>query len=107
MKKLKIIYLFNLKNKICICDIISDNNSRWTYDEINEEQYCLYSCSDDKYENKSDPITNKCLDKCDPSFDNLYNGKCYKNGCPSGTKLAEDGPEIIFIIIYIIMKMGK
>jgi len=81
----------NLQNKICICDIISDINLRWTYEEINEEQNCLYSCPEDKYESEPDPITNKCLDKCDPYSDYLYNDKCYKNGCPSGTKLKEDG----------------
>ena len=81
----------NLKNNICICDIISNNNLRWTYDEINEEQNCLSSCPEDKYDSEPDPITNKCLDKCNPLTDYVFNGQCYKSGCPTGAKLAEDG----------------
>jgi hypothetical protein len=45
---------------------------------------CLQSCLDD-YEAES--LTHKCIEKCNPNKDFIFNDNCYKDGCPSGTKL--------------------
>ena len=47
----------NLINKICVCDIINNNNLKWAYDKINNQQECLSICNEDIYEVESDPIT--------------------------------------------------
>ena len=43
------------------------------------------------YEIEPEEITHKCIDKCDPLFDFVFNEKCYKFNCPKGTKLKNDG----------------
>ena len=93
--KNKFIYYLELEDelidKICVCDIISDSNLKWTYDSINKFQNCLNICPDEIYENEPEELTHKCLEKCNPLIDYVFNGNCYKNNCPLGTKLKNDG----------------
>ena len=81
----------DLIDKICVCDIINNNNLKWAYDKINNEQECLSICNEDIYEVESDPITHKCIEKCDPLSDYVFNDDCFKYSCPEGTKLKNDG----------------
>ena len=72
----------SLIDKLCICDIIN-SDIKWNKTELNEIE-CLQSCLDD-YEPES--LTHKCIEKCNPNKDFNFNDNCYKDGCPSGTKL--------------------
>ena len=72
----------NLKNKICICDIIN-TNINWNKTELNQIE-CLENCGKD-YE--PDLLTHKCTEKCNTNKHYNFNDKCYKEGCPIGTKL--------------------
>jgi len=72
----------DLKNKICICDIIN-SDKKWNKTILNEIE-CLDSCGDD-YE--PEPLTHKCVEKCNPDKHFNFNDKCYKDDCPPGTKL--------------------
>ena len=79
----------DLKNKICICDIIN-TNIYWNKTETNEIE-CLESCAD-YYE--PEPLTHKCIEKCNPNKHYNFNGGCYKDNCPNGTKLNTTEEEI-------------
>ena len=81
----------DLIEKICVCDIINNNNLKWAYNKINNEQECLNICNEEIYENETDPITHKCIEKCNPLSDYVFNDDCFKNSCPEGTKLKNDG----------------
>ena len=72
----------NLKNKICICDIIN-SEIKWNKTEFNQIE-CLEECSDD-YE--PEKLTHKCVEKCNPNKHYNFNNECYKEGCPNGTIL--------------------
>ena len=78
-------------DKICVCDIISDENLKWTYDPFNELQECVNICDGELYEIEPETITHKCIDKCNPLADFVFNNICYKYNCPIGTKLKNDG----------------
>ena len=80
-----------LIDKICVCDIISDTNLKWTFDSINEEQECVSTCDETLYEIEPESITHKCIEKCDPAVEYVFNGICYRNSCPENTKLKKDG----------------
>ena len=80
-----------LIDKICVCDITIDNNLKWIYDKINKEQDCLTICNEDIYENEPESITHKCIEKCNPLSDYVFNDVCFKYNCPEGTKLKNDG----------------
>ena len=89
-KKTALINSLNLDNslstKFCICD--TENTY---YGWINEDnsnpsiQKCLYKCPTG-YD--LDSMTKKCL-----ICNFVFNGKCYKNNCPEGTKLNESNPD--------------
>ena len=81
----------DLIDKICVCDIINDNNLKWIYDKKNKEQECLPNCNENIYEKEPDPITHKCIEKCNPLSDYVFNEDCFKDKCPEGTKLKNDG----------------
>ena len=67
-------------NKICICNI---NTLYWIKTELNEIQ-CLEECGED-YE--PEPLTHKCIKKCNPIKDYIFNDDCYIDDCPIGTIL--------------------
>ncbi len=95
----------NLIDKICVCDIISDENLKWTYSPINEQQECVNECDETLYEIEPESITHKCVDRCDPLTDYVFNDICYKYNCPENTKLKNDGTRNLFVkIITILMK---
>ena len=99
----------DLIDKICVCDIINDNNLKWTYDNINKEQECVNSCSEDIYEKIPESITHKCIEKCNPLNDYVFNDECYKYGCPEGTKLESNETKkcICENSYYIIEEINK
>ena len=78
----------NLKNNLCICDFIN-SNIYWNKTEQNEMK-CLEKCEDD-YE--PDPLTHKCIEKCNPNKHFNFNDQCYIDKCPNGTKLNESEME--------------
>jgi hypothetical protein len=51
----------------------------------------LNICNEEIYENEPDPITHKCIEKCNPLIDYVFNDACFKYNCPEGTKLKNDG----------------
>ena len=73
---------FNLKDNICICDFIN-SNIYWNKTEKNEIK-CLEKC-EDYYE--PEPLTHKCIEKCNPNKHFNFNDQCYIDNCPNGTKL--------------------
>ena len=73
----------NLKDNLCICNI--NTNIYWNRTEQNEIQ-CLEKC-EDGYE--PEPLTHKCIEKCNPNKHFNFNDQCYINNCPNGTKLNE------------------
>jgi len=80
----------SIANKLCICDT-QINYKVWV---LKEElgiysQTCLQSCPPDYNIEES---TKKCYYLCDPNVDFVFNVNCYKNGCPTGTKLNESNP---------------
>ena len=81
----------DLIDKICVCNTISDENLKWTFDTTNEEQECVNICDNSIYEVEPEPITHKCIEKCNPLTDFVFNDICYKYNCPEGTKLKNDG----------------
>ena len=80
-----------LTNNTCVCDIINNDDLKWTYDTLKEEQECVNNCLEDKYEIIPEGITRKCVNKCDPSIDYVFNNECFKDGCPKDTQLKDDG----------------
>ena len=72
----------NLKNKICICDIINFNLN-WNK-TIGNEMACLESCPEG-FEPES--LTHRCIEKCSPEKHYNFNNECYIEGCPVGTRL--------------------
>ena len=88
-------YLVNslevLVDNICVCNTIENENLAWLYDSINGEQRCVDTCSEDMEEEDPEPITKKCVEKCNPLTGFIFNGICYKNNCPQWTKLKDDG----------------
>jgi hypothetical protein len=92
----------DLKNKICICNIIN-SDINWNKTTLNEIE-CLNACGEG-YEPES--LTHKCIERCNPNKDFNFNDECYKNNCPPGTKLnsteEENGKKIcICENLYII-----
>jgi len=81
----------DLIDKICVCDIINNNNLKWNFNKRNNEQECLSICDENIYESEPDPITHKCIEKCNPLSDYVFNDKCFKYNCPEGTHLKNDG----------------
>ena len=81
----------DLINKICVCDIINNESIKWTYNTITKEQECVYSCNEEIFEIEPEQLTHKCVDKCNPLIDYIFNNKCFKYSCPERTKLKNDG----------------
>ena len=97
----------NLKNKICICDIIN-SDKKWNK-TISNEIECLDTCGEG-YEPES--MTHKCVESCNPNKDFNFNDKCYKDDCPPGTKLNSTEDEnakkiCVCEISYIIDKINN
>ena len=66
---------------MCICNI--NSGKKWNITILNQIE-CLDTCGND-YE--PEPLTHKCVEKCNPDKDFIFNGVCYKDDCPPGTKL--------------------
>ena len=81
----------DLVDKICVCDIISHTSLKWTYNIIDKEQECVNTCDEDLYEIEPESITHKCIEKCNPLTDYIFNSICYRKNCPEGTELKNDG----------------
>ena len=78
----------NLKDNLCICDFIN-SNIYWNKTGQNDIQ-CLEKCEGD-YE--PEPLTHKCIEKCNPNKHFNFNDQCYIDDCPNGTKLNESERE--------------
>ena len=73
-----------LVDKICVCDI---NNSYWTL-EISNDLNILMECSENCEEGyEPDLSTHRCIEKCNPAINYVFNNICYTLGCPDGTEL--------------------